>query len=240
MLMPNRWRELLLTVLCVATLMIVVNVDAAKAANHKRQCRNGYVSLSFDDGPTDLTPALLAALSRERLRVTFFDVGERAEALPSLVQSQAAAGHSVANHSFSHPDLTLLGEQGAYDELARTQLTLAPLAGSTPDFYRPPYGAISSDVRAAAARLGLTEVIWTVDTNDWDGRSAASIVSTALSVKPGGFILMHDGYENTLAALPRIATGLARRGLCAGKIVRSDTPTIAWEGLDFPASVAAW
>jgi peptidoglycan/xylan/chitin deacetylase (PgdA/CDA1 family) len=105
---------------------------------------------------------------------------------------------------------------------------------------RPPYGAINDTVRAVDAQLGLIDVIWTVDTVDWNGVSTAKIVSSALTVQADGFILMHDGYPNTIAAVPQIAAGLAAKGLCPGRIVYSATGTNAWEGLDFPATVAPW
>jgi peptidoglycan/xylan/chitin deacetylase (PgdA/CDA1 family) len=231
--------HVLVGALTLAATIATISASPAAASSHKRACRNGYVSLSYDDGPTTSTPALLRALERAELRVTFFDVGERAEAFPSYVTSQHRAGHAVANHSYDHADLTTLPDSG-YEQFARTQAILTPLAGSAPTFYRPPYGATSPEVRAAAARLSLTEVSWTVDTNDWASPSTNAIVSAALSVRAGGFVLMHDGYPNTLAAVPKIAAGLASRGLCAGRIVPSSTPTNAWEGLDFPAAVAAW
>jgi peptidoglycan/xylan/chitin deacetylase (PgdA/CDA1 family) len=174
------------------------------------------------------------------MRATFFDVGERAQALPQYVRDQVADGHEVANHSYDHPDLTLLSEAGVRSQLERTQTVLTPLAGYAPDVMRPPYGAINDTVRTVSGQLGLLPVIWTIDTVDWSGVSTAKIVSAALGVQPGGFVLMHDGYANTIAAVPQIAAGLRARGLCAGRIVYSDTPTVAWEGLSFPATVATW
>src|SRR5205085_11398548 len=145
------------------------------------------------------------------------------------------------NPGNTHPDLVALGEPAALNELKTTQSILTPLAGAAPAVFRPPFGSTSPQVKADAAGLGMTEVIWTVDTRDWSGVSTTSIVSSALKVQPGGFVLMHDGYANTISAIPKIAAGLAARGLCAGKIVYSQVPTISWDGGPaFNATVASW
>lgn len=231
----------------VALVAIGVSAGPATARDHEggnhhdyRACRNGYVSLSYDDGPTTSTPALLTALRRANLRATFFDVGERAALYPDYVRAEVSSGHDVGNHSYDHPDLTTLSAEDALSQLTRTQDILTPLIGHAPVLMRPPYGAINDDLRAVLAEVPLTPIIWTIDTVDWSYPSTKSIVSEALKVEPGGFILMHDGYPNTISAVPYIASGLAAKGLCAGRIVASETPTHAWYGLDFPATVVPW
>lgn len=233
-------RKALLVIVSVSATLVVGSAAPAHAAPAGRACRNGYVSLSFDDSPTALTPNLLKALSKANLRATFFDVGDRVEHYPSYARSQRYSGHAIGNHSYDHADLVALGEPGAANQLANTQTIISSTTGVTPTFFRPPFGSTSAQVRADAAALGLTEVIWTVDTVDWSSPPVADIVSAALTVQPGGFVLMHDGYANTISAIPQIAAGLANRGLCAGRIVNSATPTTAWEGLSFNATAAAW
>ena len=235
----NNWRGLLVGT-CVSAIVLVGVSATPAAASYQRACRNGYVSLSYDDGPTASTPALLRALRKADLEVTFFNLGRQAEQFPGSVIEERRDGHAIGNHSYDHPDLTMATGEEIATQLQRTQQILTPLAGRKPTLFRPPYGAINDTVRAAADAAGLTPVIWTVDTVDWSSPSTASIVASALTVKSGGFVLMHDGYPNTIAAVPAIAAGLAKRGLCAGRIVPSATPTVAWEGLSFPASVTRW
>jgi peptidoglycan/xylan/chitin deacetylase (PgdA/CDA1 family) len=73
-------------------------------------------------------------------------------------------------------------------------------------------------VKSVAARYGLTEIIWNVDSQDWNGAGTDAIVRAAARLTDGQVILMHDWSANTLAAVPRIAQGLAGRNLCAGMI----------------------
>lgn len=223
---------------------IVVIMSAALIGTHTANaattapaaCSAGYVNISYDDGPTQYTPVLLSALKNSSLKATFFDVGDRMAAYPTYAKSEYTAGHQVANHTQSHGDLTTA--VSPIHDLVTSEYLLIQQTGQVPAFYRPPYGNTNPDVRVDVSQLGLTEVIWTVDTVDWSSPSVASIVASASTVKPGGFILMHDGYPNTITAVPQIAAMLKSKGLCAGKIVTSTTPTQAWEGLSFDATVA--
>jgi peptidoglycan/xylan/chitin deacetylase (PgdA/CDA1 family) len=182
-------------------------------------CPNGYVGLTYDDGPTVATrQALLGALRAAHLRATFFEIGANAQQNPDLVRAALHSGMWIGNHSFTHPHLPQIGEPAAFTELADTQRVLRSITGRTPELFRPPFGETSEAVRADAARLGLLEVLWTVDSRDWAGASTAEIVAAAATLQPGGIILMHDWAQASLAAVPQIARGLADRGLCAGRI----------------------
>lgn len=237
-----RTPRLVITALAGAAITLGLYAPEASAASRaERPCRNGYVSISYDDGPTDLTPALLRALRRADMQATFFNVGSHAAEHPEHVVAELRAGHQIANHSYSHADLTTLDAEGALAELSETQQLLSRLTkGRVSKFMRPPYGAINDSVRDVATSLGLEPVIWTADTNDWASPDVRTIADAALQVQPGGFVLMHDGYPNTIAAVPMIAAGLVKRGLCAGRIVSSSTPVRAWDGLSFNAGVAAF
>lgn len=179
---------------------------------------NGYVALTFDDGPTGNTPALLDALVRNGLRATMFNEGRYAEADPAGVRAQIDAGMWVGSHSYSHPRLTELSEAEIGRELSRTQQAIADAGGGTPTLFRPPYGLTNSTVRAVAAEHGLREILWDVSTEDWSGVSVDAIVQAHGELTDAQVILMHDGPPNTVAAIPRIAEMLAGRGLRTGMI----------------------
>lgn len=225
----------LIAALIVLGAMVATSHTAQAATTIPVACSAGYVNVSYDDSPTQYTPVLLSTLKSNGLKATFFDVNDRMLQYPTYSKDQLSDGHQVENHTPSHADLTKT--PSPTNDLVRTQYLLIQQTGLVPAFYRPPYGATNPTVRAKASELGLTEVIWTVDTVDWSSPSTASIVAAASTVQPGGFILMHDGYSNTISAIPGIASMLKSRGLCAGKIVTSSTPTQAWEGLSFNATV---
>jgi peptidoglycan/xylan/chitin deacetylase (PgdA/CDA1 family) len=199
------------------------NATGAGAADvgaaHRGSCRNGYVGLTYDDGPTAATrPALLAALRAAHARATFFDMGSNARLNPELVRASLRAGMWIGNHTYSHPHLPQIGEPAAYQEIASTQFVLQQVTGRLPTLFRPPFGETNDQVRADEASAGLLEVLWTVDSRDWAGASTAEIVAAAATLQPGGIILMHDWAQASLDAVPQIAAGLASRGLCTGRI----------------------
>ncbi|MER6913575.1 polysaccharide deacetylase family protein [Streptomyces sp. NPDC000594] len=206
-----------------------------------RRCSAGYVALTFDDGPTELTPAYLKALrDAGRVRATFFVTGSFAQARPDGTRRIAAEGHHLGNHSYTHPNLVQLDEAAAFAELRDTSRVVRAQTGRAPKLFRPPFGSTDARTREQAARLGMTEVIWTADTVDWSGIPAETIVANALTVRAGGIVLLHDGLPATLTAIPAIVRGLAERGLCPGRIVHSPTPVEAWPGLTFHAKAARW
>ncbi|RKE17741.1 polysaccharide deacetylase family protein [Streptomyces sp. TLI_171] len=176
------------------------------------------LALTFDDGPhPDSTPALLAALAAAGHRATFFLCGAQAERHPELVRALDRAGMPLGNHSWSHPHLTALPPAEARDEIHRTNRILTELTGRPPTLFRPPYGDTSPAVRGFAAEAGLTEVLWDVDTRDWDGAPPAAIAAATAAARPGDTVLLHDhGNRNTVTALPAVLAALTARGLrCA-------------------------
>ncbi|MGW0758611.1 polysaccharide deacetylase family protein [Streptomyces sp. NPDC002814] len=220
----------LAAVALAATGTVTVHATPAQAA----AC-NGYVGLTFDDGPSGTTPALLNALRQNGLRATMFNEGQDAAASPAQVKAQVDAGMWVGNHTYTHPHLTRLGQAQIDSEIARTQQAIAGAGGGTPKLFRPPYGETNATVKAVAAKYGLTEILWNVDSQDWNGAGPDAIAAAAGRLTDGQVILMHDGPANTVAAIPRIAQGLAARNLCAGMISpqtgRAVSPTAATAAL---------
>src|SRR3954471_10418594 len=114
---------------------------AGPTASSPRRCANGYVGLTFDDGPSATSPQLLAALRANHLRATMFNQGDNAVARPQYVRDEQRAGMWVGNHSFTHPNLRKLGKSQGAQEIARTQRALRDATHRTPTLFRPPYGA---------------------------------------------------------------------------------------------------
>ena len=196
-----------------------IRSEARGSAYHvvKKTACAGYVGLTFDDAPTGNTQNLIDALRLAGLRATMFNIGQRAQNNPALVQAQLDAGLWVGNHTFTHPHLPALSEAQVQSQLQQTQNVLEGATGASPRLFRPPYGESNETVRYVAQQLGLTEVLWDIDSEDWAGATTAKIVDAAGYLGPGLIILMHD-LPATVAAIPQIAADLAARGLCAGMI----------------------
>ncbi len=245
---PTRVR----TVTRTATRARAVTASALPTASARpaASCRTGYVALTFDDGPDPASTArLLAALRRAGLRVTFFDVGQRVAEYPKLAGQAVAYGNAVEDHTWDHRSLTgastrtpALTSRQVTAELDRARQAIVAATGHRPQFVRSPYGDTSAAVQRLAGQLGLIEVGWTVDSNDYTGISTGQLVANVLQVRAGGVVIMHDAgrIPNTIAAIPAIAAGLRARGLCAGRLVPSGNGTSGWEHGTFYARPAAW
>jgi peptidoglycan/xylan/chitin deacetylase (PgdA/CDA1 family) len=195
-----------------------------------RTCTHGSrddrrVALTFDDGP-DLahTPALLDALAELGAPATFFVVGKRVDEHPELTARIAREGHELGNHTYSHPYLPLARSRTVLRELAATDRAIARATGLVPALARPPYGGRSPHNIRAFERLNKRVVLWDVNSFDWKGRSAASIVERVLArVRPGSIILLHearDGGETTIEAVRMLVPALRARGYETSTISR--------------------
>ncbi|GIE34671.1 acetylxylan esterase [Actinoplanes italicus] len=231
------WRRLMITGLAaVAAATGFVAAETNPAPSQAAAC-NGYVGLTFDDGPrAGNTQNLLAALRNNGLRATMFNQGQYAASNPALVRAQVDAGMWVANHSYTHPHMTQLSQAQMDSEISRTQSAISSAGGGTPRLFRPPYGETNSTLRAVQQKYGLTEIIWDVDSQDWNNASTDAIVAAAARLTNGQVILMHDWPANTVAAIPRIAQGLSSRGLCAGMISPSTGRAVAPDGGTTPTT----
>ena len=120
-------------------------------------------------------------------------------------------GHYVFNHSVSHPQLTDLSKSAVIRQLGSP--------GVVTTYGRPPYGAYNSTVREAYAAVGMRIWTWTVDTNDWRGKSSSQLVSYVVNnVKGGDTVLMHmqwNGFNKS--TVKKIKSGLKKKGIALCK-----------------------
>ena len=169
--------------------------------------------LTFDDGPSAYTQAVLDVLARYDAKATFFVLGRPAASQPEMIEAIYAAGHGLGNHTYSHPALPNVGWQRMADEVAGAA---AAIGGRDSGCLRPPYGARSATVAKNAARLGYQLVLWSIDPRDWARPGAQTIAARVISrAHPNGVVVMHDGggdRSQTVAALEIILPTLRDQG----------------------------
>ena len=150
---------------------------------------------------------MLAVLARHHAKATFFVLGREAAAHPQLVELARSQGHHIGNHTWDHPMLTHLTPKRIHEEI---------FSGVKSKCFRPPYRDTNAAVAAVATAYHQRQVLWDVDTNDWEKPGAAKIEHEILrGARPGAIILMHDGggtRTQTVAALDRALTQLTARG----------------------------
>lgn len=169
-------------------------------------------AVTFDDGPGRHTLRLLEILDGRDIPATFFVVGSRAEQYPAIVRRIREQGHEVANHSFSHMTLRGRDPLTQRQEIERVQNFLADL-GVTSRFVRPPYGRYDAETVRIAADLGLSIVLWSVDSMDWERPPRMEHMRTQVrGQKARGIFLFHDTHALTVEAIPRVLDSLAADG----------------------------
>ena len=170
------------------------------------------VWLTIDDGPdpTD-TPMILDLLDRNAASATFFLIGEKAAAHPELVAEILRRGHSIGNHTQTHPAFTFwrLGPVQTRYEIELCQATL----GARPVLFRAPAGMRNLFVHPVLNALGLKLVGWTA--RGFDGRetNAAKVVARIQRhLRPGAIILVHESFPVTKHVFPELMKHLKKEG----------------------------
>jgi len=153
------------------------------------------LALTFDDGPNDPhTLRLLEVLAKHGVKATFFMIGRFIRERPEIARAVAQAGHVIGNHTYTHPNLFFATGSQLARELDDCERTLADAVGEHSKLFRPPWGFRRPGTLRAAARRGLTTVMWSVTGYDWKlPRPEAIERRVARQVRGGDVILLHDG-----------------------------------------------
>lgn len=184
------------------------------------------VALTFDDGPAHpYTSQILDILRDRHVPATFFVCGKNVERYPEIVRRIHAEGHTLGNHTFSHPFLYFKSPARMAEEIDRTQTAIERVTGQRPLLFRPPYGARWFGLFRVLRERGFAAVQWSAPSFDWAKKKRAADVAriTSRRLSSGAVILMHDGREPrapgkvdasiTVTALPLIIEEARRKGL---------------------------
>lgn len=187
------------------------------------------VYLSFDDGPSPVTPDLLDLLNREGVKATFFLVGSNpADYKDQLILRMVQEGHSIGNHSYSHKYEEIYSSREAFwKDFLKMEDYLFNLTGVRPVLTRFPSGSRGSytfrsyelldQLRKDMDRLGYIYVDWNVlggDVGSDDPEFFVSHVVEEVKKRQQATVLFHDTQNNReiLEALPRIIEALEDEG----------------------------
>jgi peptidoglycan-N-acetylglucosamine deacetylase len=203
------------------------------ALEHRHDVGAAVVALTFDDGPSQWTHAILDLLAQHGGHATFFALGCLADAPEGreTLRNVIAAGSEVGNHTFSHPSLPTVDDAAIRDELERGGAAIEDALGTSLRYWRPPFFHVDERVRAAAAPLGLQEVGCSMMPWDWEWDADRSASFVLERLQPGSIVCMHDGRppdepaelsaptrEQSVAAVGMILEAMSERGLRSATI----------------------
>ena len=169
------------------------------------------VALTFDDGPDgNTTPQALDILAKYKIKATFFVQGKNIAGNEAILKRMQSEGHEVGNHSWNHPILTKLSLEDAKKQITDTEDAIKSVLGKSTKLMRPPYGAISDDIRNS---LDLSFIMWDVDSLDWKSKNEAAILTEIQhQTSDGAIILMHDIHQPSVNSLPKVIEYLKEQG----------------------------
>jgi peptidoglycan/xylan/chitin deacetylase (PgdA/CDA1 family)/uncharacterized caspase-like protein len=185
------------------------------------------VVLTFDDGPHKRYSEEIAAILKQYgAPAVFFSVGRNLGSVDASHQAKlnsgaevsrklSAAGYTLANHSYSHAQLSKESGDKLRAEILDTDTLLKAVDAGRSPLFRFPYGARNGEGLAALHKAELKSVMWNIDSLDWADPVPASIAGRVLQAveKEGrGIILFHDIHERTVKALPAILDRLVAEG----------------------------
>ncbi len=173
------------------------------------------VWLTIDDGPTDDTGAVLDLFDSYAVKATFFVKGMLADRHALVIEEMVRRGHSVANHSQTHPSASfwcsLPGRVAS--EIDDCNQALKNITGTMPRWFRAPVGMKNPAVHPALARRGMRLIGWSVRSFDAVLSDPDVILKRMLpNLTPGAIIVLHQGREHSVRVLERVIVELQARG----------------------------
>lgn len=154
------------------------------------------IALTFDDGPLlPYTQKILDILKSRQVQATFFLCGKDVEQHPEIVHRMHSDGHTIGNHTWSHPYLYFKSRKRIMEEIDRTQRVIRLATGQTPILFRPPYGGRWLGLYPLLKERGMHLVQWSVSSDDWKMERDAVVRKVQSKLHPGAIVLLHDGRQ---------------------------------------------
>lgn len=183
------------------------------------------IYITFDAGfENGNTERILDALKKHGVKATFFLVGNYFETQPELVKRMAEEGHTIGNHTYSHPDMSKIGDiQSFQAELQKNEALYRDILGSEmPKLYRPPQGKFCEENLKMAQQLGYSTVFWSLAYVDWyadDQPTPEQAFSKLLPrIHPGAVVLLHSTSSTNAEILDELLTKWEEMGYSFGDL----------------------
>lgn len=177
------------------------------------------IYLSFDDGPHPLaTTFVLDALKKYNAKATFFCIGKNIAAHPDIYKRILTEGHATGNHTYDHLNGWKTNDKDYFENIIQASKYIDT------KFFRPPYGRITRfQARQATEKLGLTVVMWSVLSGDFDIRITPQKCwsNVKRAAGNGSIIVFHDSekaMERMTYTLTEVLAHFTERGFAFEKL----------------------
>lgn len=177
-----------------------------------------HIYLTFDNGYEEgYTDDILDVLKKEKVPATFFVTGHYVETEPELVKRMVDEGHIVGNHSYHHPDFSVLTKEAMQKELEDLEHAVAEITDQKEiQYLRPPRGIFNEQTLQWANDLGYTHIFWSLAFKDWETNNQKgwryAYDQVLEQIHPGAIILLHTVSEDNAEALEHLIKELRKQG----------------------------
>ncbi|WP_336637675.1 polysaccharide deacetylase family protein [Lysinibacillus fusiformis] len=173
------------------------------------------VALTFDDGPTKNTDAILSLLDDYQVKATFFLIGKDIEGQPDEARKIAEAGHQIGNHTYSHKRMVLKSPAFIKHEIEKTDDLIADIGYTESIVVRPPYGKKLIGFPYYLNKHKRETITWNLEPDTFFTQADEKVRYVKENIRPGSIILMHPMYDSTgneLQAIEKILQTLMDEG----------------------------
>lgn len=173
------------------------------------------VALTFDDGPTKNTDAILSLLDDYQMKATFFLIGKDIEGQPEEARKIAEAGHQIGNHTYSHKRMVLKSPAFIKHEIEKTDNLIADIGYTESIVVRPPYGKKLIGFPYYLNKHKRETITWNLEPDTFFTQADEKVRYVKENIQPGSIILMHPMYDSTgneLMAIEKILQTLMDEG----------------------------
>ncbi len=183
------------------------------------------IYLTFDAGyENGYTEIILDILKKTDVKATFFLVGHYLKTQPELVSRMVNEGHIVANHTYSHPDMSEISDKEAFrKELSQVETLYNTITTKQMlKLYRPPQGKFSVENLKMAQEMGYTTIFWSLAYLDWDNTSqpdpTESIKKLNSRIHNGAIVLLHSTSKTNSEILETLINDWKEQGYTFGTL----------------------
>lgn len=173
----------------------------------------GYVALTFDDGPSKYTMAITDILKQYEVGGTFFFLGINAKKLPDHVRYVQSNGYSIGSHSMDHSEMTKLSIEAQKNQLLQSSKIIEDITKEEVVLFRPPYGDVNEQVEDIIYNNEFKIVLWNRDSEDWKTNDSNKIFKYVRDTDVSGSIIIFHESKSVIDALPKIIENLQERNL---------------------------
>lgn len=176
------------------------------------------IYLTFDNGYEEgYTPSILDVLKKENVPALFFVTGHYVESRPDLVKRMVDEGHIIGNHSYHHPDFSILSKDAIKTEVEDLEDKVAEITDQKElKYLRPPRGIFNEKTLEWTNDLGYIHVFWSLAFKDWETGNQKgwqyAFDEVMEQIHPGAIILLHTVSKDNAEALEALIKELRAQG----------------------------